>query len=344
LKIILSIDGGGIKGIIAAIILSYLEEKIQDVTNDNRIKIGDLIDFVAGTSTGSIIGALMLVPDDEGTHPRYKMSEIADFYLSLGDKVFKQNLLHDLSTLWGLFGPKFPTTNIEAPLIKKFSGYKLKDLVKPCMFTGYDIEKRKVVFFTNNDQTQKYINYYVKDVVRGSTAIPSYFTPAYFNDGVNTNTIIDGGLFANNPSFAAFIETSKTLSANHSFDPASILIISIGTGCINKKSYTFKKVMRWGKAKWVVPLFEILLSANSEVTDYEIKKLFSSYNSLHNYKRLNPPIILGSSDSLNASKKNLINLIKDTNKYIDENKTMLDTLAREIYDINFMFKNTSFTV
>jgi patatin-like phospholipase/acyl hydrolase len=66
MKIILSIDGGGMRGVIPAAILVYLENKIQEITEDPRLRIGNVVDFVAGTSTGSIIGALMLIPDETG--------------------------------------------------------------------------------------------------------------------------------------------------------------------------------------------------------------------------------------------------------------------------------------
>lgn len=338
MKIILSIDGGGIKGIIPATILTYLEQKIQVLLNDNRLHLCNLIDFIAGTSTGSIIGALMLIPNERGDTSKYNMSEISDFYLSLGDKVFKTNLLYNLKTCYGLFGPRYQNSNIEQILLNKFDHFKLKDLIKPCMFSGYDIEKRKIIFYTNTDLTQKYNDFYVKDIVRGSTSIPSYFSPAHFNVGTSYNTIIDGGLFANNPSFATFIEISKSLSSNKPYNPQDIMIISLGTGYVSKKTYNYKKVKNWGKAEWVVPIIDILISANSEITDYQINKLFSSYNALHNYKRLNPKILLASPNPLDASKENLINLIKDAKNYIEENKEMLDILAREICDINFLFK------
>ena len=340
MKIILSIDGGGIRGIIPATILSYLEQKIQEIVNDNRIKIGNLIDFVAGTSTGSVIGSLMLIPDDNNFYPKYKMTEIIDFYLSLGDKVFRHNLLHDIKNVWGLFGPRFKNSNIEEPLLKQFDHYKLKDLIKPCMFSGYDIEKRKIVFYTNNDKNKKYENYNIKDIIRGSTSIPSYFAPAHFNDGLEFNSIVDGGLFANNPAFAAFTEISKTIfnGKKQIYTPNELIIISLGTGSFNKKIYSYNESKKWGKIKWIMPLIDILLTANSEITDYEIKQLFSSYDSSHNYKRINPPIKLGSKDSMDASKKNLVNLLKDTNNYIQENKILLDTLAREICDLNYIFK------
>jgi len=340
MKIILSIDGGGIRGIIPATILSYLENKIHEITNDNRIKISSLIDFISGTSTGSIIGSLMLIPD-ENNNFKYKMSEIIDFYLSLGNNVFKHNFIHNIKTIFGLFGPSFPDSNIDTPLLKLFDHYKMNDLLKPCMFGSYDIEKRKIMFFTNKDLNQKYINYNVKDIIRGSTSIPSYFTPAHFNNGTSISTLIDGGLFANNPSLASFIESSKTCFDDKKpkqHNPKDILIISLGCGKIDKKSYSYNKIKNWGKAKWIIPLFEILLSSNSEITDYEIRQLFISYDSIHNYKRINPPIVNASSSSMDSSKENLTNLIKDANQYIQDNKHMLDLLAREICDINFILK------
>ncbi len=340
MKIILSIDGGGMRGIIPAAILSYLEEKIHEITKDKRLRIGNLVDFVAGTSTGSIIGAMMLIPGESKIYPKYKMSEIVQMYFDFGETVFKRNFWHNIKTIWGLFGPTFPTSNIETPLLKELNHHKLKELIKPCLFSGYDIEKRRVVLYTNKDDTEKYAEYYLKDVVRGSTAIPSYFSPARFQEGVNVNTIVDGGLFANNPSLVAYIEVSKTLFKGQyetkKYNPHDLIIISLGTGEFQQKPYLYKKVKNWGKIAWLMPVINCLLSSHSEVTNYEMQKLFAAYDSKHNYKRLNPPIKLGSPNALDASKENLTLLLKDVQNYINENKEMLNTLAREICDIKFL--------
>jgi len=342
MKIILSIDGGGMRGVLPAAVLVYLENKIQEITQDPRIRMGNMVDFVAGTSTGSVIGTLMLIPDENNLYPKYKMSDIINFYFDLGEKVFKSSFLNDLKTVWGLFGPKFPAGNIEEPLLKELDHYKLKDLLKPCMFSGYDIEKRKVIFYTNKDDCEKYADYYVKDIVRGSTSIPSIFSPARFQYGVDINTIVDGGVFANNPSLAAYIEVSKTLFKGQyettKYNPHDLIVISLGTGSYKQKPYMYKKTKRWGKANWMLPIIDVLLTSHSEVTSYEMEKLFAAYNSSHNYKRLNPPIKIGSSDPMDASKENLTLLLKDANNYIEENKEMLNVLAREICDIKFLLK------
>jgi uncharacterized protein len=342
MKIILAVDGGGIRGIIPAAVLVYLENKIQEITGDPRIRMGNMVDFVAGTSTGSIIGALMLIPDESGMYPKYKMSDIVDFYFDLGDKVFKTHFLHDIKTLWGLFGPRFPSSNIEEPLLKELNHYKLKDLMRPCMFSGYDIEKREVKFYTNKDDGQKYAEYYIKDVIRGSTSIPSYFAPAHFQYGVDVNTIVDGGVFVNNPSLAAYTEVSKTLFKGQyetrKYNPHDLVIISLGTGSYKQKSYLYKKTKNWGKAAWMLPVIDVLLTSHSEVTNYEMEKLFASYDSKHNYKRINVPIKIGSANAMDSSKENLTKLLKDVNQYIEDNKEMLNVLAREIVDLNLILK------
>jgi len=341
MKIILSIDGGGVRGIIPAAVLAYLEKKIQEIQKDDRIRIANLVDFVAGTSTGSIISAAMLIPDEKGK-PKYNMDDIVQMYFNFGDQVFKKRLGHQLKTLWGLLGPAFPSSNIEPLLLKEMGHAKLSDLIKPVMISGYDIEKRRVNFYTNDDKNQKYEDYYVKDVVRGSTSIPAYFPPARFNYGVDVNTIVDGGVFANNPSLAAYIEVSKTLfkgeekcKKRHAHD---VLVLSLGTGLIKQKPFLYKKSKKWGKAQWMMPVIDVLLSSHAEVTNYEMEKIFDAYESPHNYKRLNPPVVLGDPSGLNGSKDNLTNLLKDVKNYTDANKDMLNTLAREIIDLNFLLK------
>src|SRR6056297_3544668 len=139
---ILSIDGGGVRGIVPAVILQYIEEKIQELTKDPEARISDFLDFTAGTSTGSIISSMVLVPNNE-CRPKYKMEDIVESYFGLADEVFKKDFWRDLKTVWGIFGPKYSNKYIDIQLLKKLDHWKMKDLLKPCAFTGYDIKKRK---------------------------------------------------------------------------------------------------------------------------------------------------------------------------------------------------------
>jgi patatin-like phospholipase/acyl hydrolase len=255
----------------------------------------------------------------------------------MGGDVFKKHFWHRIKTLWGLFGPVFPASNIEPDLIEMLDHYQMKDLIRPCLFTAYDIDMRKATIFTNCDKMQKYRSYYVKDVVRGSTSIPAYFPPAYFQEGTRINTLVDGGVFANNPSLVAYIEASKCLFKTDdpkNLDPNKILVISLGTGASQKKQYPYAKAKKWGMVNWVFPIIDVMLSGISDVTHYEMKKIFQGAKRGDNYKRINPPLEYSTAPSTDASRENITNLIKDAKVYIEENKEFLNTLAREIIDIN----------
>lgn len=340
MKIVLSIDGGGIRGIVPVAILDYIERKVNEIQGDNRVRIGSLIDLIAGTSTGSIIGALMMLPDPLiHNKPKYSMKEIESLYVQMGPNVFKKKIWHNIKTLWGLFGPKFMTSNIETPLIQMFDHYKLKHLVTSCLFTGYDIDKRRVNIYTNHDPSEKYGDYYIKDIIKGSSSIPAYFSPTFFQEGLDINTIIDGGVFANNPTMIAFIEASKMWAIDTNLkklDPHKILFISLGTGMPKRKSFSYKKSKGWGIFRWLMPILDILLSGSSDIVDYEMKKLFASYGRPDNYIRINPPLNFSTALPIDASKENITNLLKDAHAYIEENKCMLNILARQICDLKFL--------
>jgi uncharacterized protein len=332
---VLSIDGGGIKGVVPATILQYLENKIKDITGDSKIKISDYIDFVSGTSTGSILGAGMLTPNEKGK-AKYTMEDIVNLYYSFGQTIFTNKFFRNLVTCWGILGPKYKSGPISDIFLETFDHLKMSDLLKPCLFTGYDIDKRRSNIYTNCDENKKYKNIFVKDVVRGSTCVPSFFPPAYFRDNVYIHTIVDGGVFATNPSMVTYIEVSKTRfndAAPKLYTPDNILFISLGTGISGEKSYSYNKTKKWGKLEWVLPGLDIVMTAQAETVNYEMSKVFESYNVLDNYYRLEPKLAFASSDFTDASKTNLDNLVHDTQTFIMENKEKLDQLAHKLCDI-----------
>ena len=329
---ILSVDGGGVRGIVPAVVLEYIENRIIEVTKNPAARLSDFLDFTAGTSTGSIISSMIIIPNDCGK-PKYKMEDIVKAYFELADVVFKKDFWRNVKTLWGLFGPKYSNKYIENELLKKLDHWKMKDLLKPCAFTGYDIAKRRPNIYTNRDESRKYEDYFVKDIIRGSTSIPAYFEPAYFRDGIDINTIVDGGVFANNPALVAFIEAGKTPEILNKFknvSPENTLLLSFGTSKYKPKEYTFNQTKRWGMAKWLTPILDILLQGMSEITQYEMEIIFKSYNAGNNFIRINPPIVLGNPSGKDSSAENMKHLHQDALNYITTNKTMLDNIVDQL--------------
>lgn len=88
---ILSIDGGGIRGILPGQILVRLEELLQE--HDPQARLADYFDFMAGTSTGGILACLYLFPDSEHPgRPLFSAKDAVDLYLERGDDIFDISL------------------------------------------------------------------------------------------------------------------------------------------------------------------------------------------------------------------------------------------------------------
>src|ERR1700685_3528229 len=109
---ILSIDGGGIRGIIPAIILSHIEKLLQK-------PIAKLFDLIAGTSTGGILALGLTKPDAKG-EPQYSAADLASLYVSEGARIFSRSFWYRLLALNNFSDKKHPATGIEAVLEEYF--------------------------------------------------------------------------------------------------------------------------------------------------------------------------------------------------------------------------------
>ena len=109
---ILSIDGGGIRGIIPGQILVALEEKLKK--HDANARIGDYFDFVAGTSTGGILTCLYLCPEAKNAkRPRFSAEEAVELYLERGDEIFDVSLRQRIRSVGGLADEKYSAAELK---------------------------------------------------------------------------------------------------------------------------------------------------------------------------------------------------------------------------------------
>lgn len=335
---ILSLDGGGIRGIITCVILKYIEEQLQKLDNPNA-KIGDYFDLVAGSSTGGLITALLLFPDNSGK-AKFSIHEALDLYAKKGDSIFNVSFWERLINPFGLFNEKISQKNLEKQLQEVFHGLQLKSLIKPCLITAYDISSRKAKFFCSHEAQSVLENFYVKDVCRATSAAPTYFEPAKIKSLYDQEfTFVDGGVYANNPAMCAYAEArkiafSEVLGNKEKPDYPSVkdmLIISVGTGQV-LKPYSFKQFENAGKIKWVTPLIDILLTANAETVDYYLDKMYKTLGARNskNYYRIMPDLKNASPEMDDTSKKNIYELIQAGLFYIDENRDTLNEIARKL--------------
>lgn len=218
---ILTIDGGGIRGVYPAYILLKIQEEL-------KIRLDKQFSLIAGTSTGSIIAATVAEAID--------LNLILQLYREYGPKIFntqKSNILKQLCQ------SKYNKTILKERIQSVFGNRKLGEVVVPLMIPATDIGNGTVHVFKSS-----YCSSFVrdKDVLLKEAVMASCSAPLYFDPSkVDSYLLSDGGLWANNPSLAAVIDANKRLGVNLE----DIRILSIGTG-IPKRGYGVSESRKWG--------------------------------------------------------------------------------------------------
>ncbi len=277
MKKVLSIDGGGMKGIVSAIVLKHLEEKLKLYSGNENARIADYFDLIAGTSTGAILTALYLFPTEKG-ESKYSAQEILDFYLLYGKEVFRRNYLYPF------YGAKYTNKSLKKLLDNYFGTTTIGELRKPCLLTSYDATQRKAVFFnTTSSRKDPRRNYLLSEAVLASTAAPTYFPPSCLKVKKQCyNCLIDGGVVDNNPALCAWVEALKLPKCDGLND---IMLLSVGN-VNNPRSYSYEEVKRWGLISWAKPILDILMDGSEQTVDYQLKRIYKSLNRPQDYYRM----------------------------------------------------------
>jgi uncharacterized protein len=261
----LSIDGGGIRGVFAISIL-------QAVEKETKRPIADMFDCLAGTSTGSIIAASIAL--------NISMDNILESYKSYGEKIFIRQ------AKVGLFKSVYNDRYLRRLLKKAFGEKTLADIKKPLLIPAVDITHGKPFIHRSNYGHGENGDLSIKvwDAVLSSCSAPVYFPP---NNVENRYLSIDGGLWANNPSLVCITD------AVHYFKTslADINILSIGTGQ-QRIDFSIDSEKSWGVKQWlpfhfpsmkVTPkLLDLALNLSSESISYHCHLLLKDH-----YLRIN---------------------------------------------------------
>jgi len=276
---VISIDGGGIKGIVAIKVLMAIEEEMQELLTNN-------VSLVAGTSTGSIIAASVAkgVP----------MGELLDKYIAFGEDVFKDSFSRKLSNLFGLRGSKYRKEDLSNLIYKELGTKGMGDLHNDLLIPSYNLTKARPEIFTSNSRID------VGSAVIASSSAPTYFKPMI----INGSEYIDGGIVANNPSMLAYTE----IKSKYNSIASDISILSIGCGS-SPKSYI--NTSNWPTYKWIRPLLDVAVNSDMSIVHNQLVKIYRSVKASENYIRINENITKSMNSSMDdASSCNIKNLIE----------------------------------
>jgi len=242
---ILSIDGGGIRGIFTAQILKRIQEEMA-------IRFSDKFDIIAGTSTGSIIAAALAVD--------YPIDKIVTLYKTRGGKIFSPNYseIFNWKNWKALFKSKYNNHFFKQELSAIFKDKTLSDPKTRLIMPASDISNGNV-FVLKSKYDPNFVrdkDVKISDAVLASCSAPTFFDP----HSVKEYLLADGGLWANNPALVALTEA---MGRRFKIPRDNIRILSIGTGA-GKKYYDPKDSSKqWGFKQWGTGLISTIMNLQS---------------------------------------------------------------------------------
>jgi len=246
---VLAIDGGGIRGLVAARVIARLEELVTAEAGEER-RIADCFHMVAGTSTGGLLALGLTAPDPaRPSRPRLSGAELVSLYEDEGPRIFGDTL-HKLISLGGWIAPKHSARGLERALRDRLGETRVSEALRELLITSYDMAEPGPHFFKrwrareSGDRDAAMV-----DVGLATAAAPTYFP----SRGVDGRALVDGGVFAANPAVAAVVEALKRRDDEpHHLSPHELLMVSLGTG-LHETGHPQSKVRRWGSIGWIWP-------------------------------------------------------------------------------------------
>ncbi|WP_017654249.1 patatin-like phospholipase family protein [Fortiea contorta] len=340
---VLSIDGGGIRGIIPAIILDEIEKR-------TRKPICQLFNLIAGSSTGGILAAGLTKPHPNNkSQPHFQAQDLIDIYRKHGERIFFESYILRLMQVDDILQAKYSAKGREEVLTEFFGDTFLHEALTELFITSYDIELRMPIFFIKNIRNQKLGDnfrkicegYTMKQAAMATSAAPTYFKPYKIETIDPTDrgyyALVDGCVFANNPTSLAIMEaiiTSKKFDSRTPNKPPltlnDILVVSLGTGSLTRK-YHYEQAVKWGLIQWVEPLVNIMLDANSESVACQLEQLLPKADDIpKQYYRFQGFLNEANDDMDDASQQNIERLEKLAKQIIRQKNSELDELCEQL--------------
>jgi predicted acylesterase/phospholipase RssA len=261
-------------------------------------RIGELVDLIAGTSTGAIIACALTKPDPMPAR------RIAELYETEGPRIFDRTLKKKIVSVGGLIDERYDSAGLVDALTRWLGPGRLADAQPALLLTAYDLERRRAVLLgPDHDAT-------LIDAAHASSAAPSYFEPVRL-DGA---TLVDGGVFATNPAVLAYAQAGGDLE----------LLLSLGTG-EHTRPLPYDTVRDWGRLEWAQPILDVVFDGTADAVDLELTALIPG-----GYVRLQTRLDEASDDLDDASPENIAALQREAERLIADHDAEIDDVCARL--------------
>jgi predicted acylesterase/phospholipase RssA len=358
---VLTIDGGGIHGVIPATILAYVEKQ-------SGAAVSKLFDLVVGTSTGGILVLGLTAPDGDG-RPRYSAQDLDDLYRKNAGQIFApwdppgpvreaaESVAEHLARLrdlhrnpvqaehsgegkplpwWrGLFRPKYGGAGVESFLKERLGDVPLSRPVKGThvVVNSFDLDSYALAMLRSWEaESSRDFDFPMWAAARATSAAPTFFPPAAVQ-GLNPNVVlhgIDGAVAVNDPVLVGYVEARRLLEQRNEIT-APVLVVSIGCGKPARRSIPYDKVEDAGLLQWSLNGLMDVLMEGANVAANEIAERLLPRDSFHRLQApLSGPDFHVTSAIDDWSEGNIRNMQAAARHFIEERSAELDAVISEL--------------
>ncbi|GAB2286808.1 Patatin-like protein 6 [Dionaea muscipula] len=295
---VLSVDGGGMRNILAGKALAHLEHALKAKSGNPEARIADYFDVAAGTGVGGIFTAMLFATKDDG-RPIFRAADTWKFLTEKGRKMYRSGSSSSSGSGSGILKRILKTggggsAGLERLMKEAFErngggSLTLKDTLKPVLIPCYDLSSRAPFLFSRADalETDSF-DFRLWEVCLATSAQPGVFEPVRMRsvDESTSCVAVDGGLAMSNPTAAAI---THVLHNKQEFPfvrgVEDILVLSLGTGQLLEGSYEHEQVKGWKAKQWARPMARIAGEGHSDVVDQAVGMAFGQCRS-SNYVRI----------------------------------------------------------
>jgi patatin-like phospholipase/acyl hydrolase len=293
---VLAIDGGGIRGIIPALVLSEVERRTGRRTFE-------LFDLIAGTSTGGILACALCAPDP------LPAEQLVAIYEEEGPAIFDRSIWQRIRSAEGLLDEKYDAGALDRALDRFLSDKRLAETKPDLLIPAYNLGEPGPYFFKSRKARDEGEDFPLSVVARATSAAPTYFEP----HSVDGQALVDGGVFAANPAMCALAEVLRAGPLD------DVRLLSLGTGERTRKR-RFADVQDWGLVEWARPIIDVVFDGVSDAVNYQLVHALGE----ERYWRLQVELTLASDDLDDASEENLRDLRIQAEQLIEAESAKID--------------------
>jgi predicted acylesterase/phospholipase RssA len=218
-----------------------------------------------------------------------------------GPQIFHRSLLKEITSVGGLIDERYDASGLVQSLRRHLGATRLAQATTELLITTYDLEARQALVLTRDDDMT------MVDAAHASSAAPTYFEPVR----AGARTLVDGGVFAINPSMLAYAETGGDLD----------VLASLGTG-EHTRPLRFAEVKDRGQLEWARPIIDVVFDGSADAVDRELAGLVDG-----RYIRLQSRLDDASDALDDASAANLKALRREAERLIAARTADIDRLC-----------------